>query len=777
MALPPAPEPAPSPHELGERALACLRAGELESFSALMRSADAVEDAHRRYRARRDLLHAGLEAAASVRAARLPELYLALAAAGVRMLDEEPREPVLANLTGVSLYELGALDAAEALFRAARRMDAMQPHVEGNLEEIARRRKAGVQLRLPRLVALALPELAARAERCAGRARPAEGLRMSLCMIVKDEEEMLPRCLEAVRPAVDEIVVVDTGSTDRTVEIARSFGARVLSHEWSGDFAQARNVALDAATGDWLLVLDPDEVLVPEDADALRTLSGRVWREAFYLVETHFTGELEDGTAVRHNALRLFRNRPEYRYEGRIHEQFAHRLPAIAERVEATGVRLEHYGYLGAVRDAREKSRRNIELLERQAAEDRLEGGQTPFHHFNLGSEFGAAGEAGRALEEFETAWELLQADPNPRSYGFVPSLVDRLVTALRITGDRARADEIAEHGLRMFPGFTDLVLEQAFAARDAGDTEHAVGLMERCLQMGDAPSAYSPTVGCGSYLALVALADLRRARCELEEAERLLVRCLEEHPRYPGVVLPLAGVMLARGAAPGAVVAAVDDRLADLTPTAHFMLGTALYEAGHAEHAEAQFRAVLQRQPENPQASIALAEALLTQRRWGEAVADAALRRAAGSELAAAELELFAAWAGAAFDSRTPEALPLEALPLLAVTLEALLRVVEIDAFAALVPLVDRLPLAWRQRRELLAAMYLRRGFLESAADEWIEVCQARGPDAQALLGLAQVAVARDLRDDALLLAQEATALEPDHPDAVRLLANLQAA
>ena len=86
-----------------------------------------------------------------------------------------------------------------------------------------------------------------------------ETMRISLCMIVKDEEEMLPGCLAAVAEHVDEIVVVDTGSTDRTVEIAESFGANVVEFPWNGSFADARNVSLDHATGDWILWLDADE--------------------------------------------------------------------------------------------------------------------------------------------------------------------------------------------------------------------------------------------------------------------------------------------------------------------------------------------------------------------------------------------------------------------------------------------------------------------------------------------------------------------------------------
>ena len=90
----------------------------------------------------------------------------------------------------------------------------------------------------------------------------------------------------------------------------------MIFHEWTGSFARGAQRLVRGGQGDWLFCLDADEVLVQEDVELLRSLTGRTWREAFYLSETNYTGELEDGTAVTHNALRLFRNRPEYRYRG-----------------------------------------------------------------------------------------------------------------------------------------------------------------------------------------------------------------------------------------------------------------------------------------------------------------------------------------------------------------------------------------------------------------------------------------------------------------------------
>src|SRR4051812_25279530 len=596
------------------RAQASLLARDFAGYRALFDETAAIDDVHRRYHARKQLIEQGLAAAGRGGAsADVARTYLAVARSAVTLLADEPREPYFLNYLGVALYELGSLDAAEALFRAALRLDETVPHVEGNLREIARRRKTRASVGVSPAAKAALQPIVSRARDAAKKARRVEGHTFSLCMIVKDEEEMLPRMLEAIKPAVDEIIVVDTGSTDRTVEIAESFGAKVLHHEWTGDFAAARNVSIDAATGDWIIWLDADEVLVADDAEKLRELTGQVWREAFYLVEKNFTGDVEDGTAVTHNALRVFRNRPEYRFKGRLHEQFAHNLPGyLGERVAHTQVRVEHYGYLGVVRDKKDKARRNLELLEMQSAE----GVDTAYHKFNLGSEYLALGEWDRAADFLVRAWNEMEDDPRRHNYPYMPSLASRVVIALREAGRLAEAHAQADAGLEVFPGFTDLVFHQANIAKERGDLAESRRLYRKCLEMGDAPSRYTATVGCGSYLALMALAAMAPA----DEQQQLLTRCLEEHPEFYGPVLPLATAMLQTGSEPAEVTAAIESRVAKPTATVRFMLGTALYEAGAAAEAERQFRALLELQPDLSQGRLALAEAVLSQARYDEA-------------------------------------------------------------------------------------------------------------------------------------------------------------
>jgi tetratricopeptide (TPR) repeat protein len=791
--------------ELIAYARRALAAGDLVGYRKLFARLDSIADPHRRYWAGASLIEQGLSASSATAPARLPELFATLAGAALEMLEREPCEPKLLNYAGVAFYELWSLDAASALFKAARRLDPCLEQLDRNLAGVARRRRRLRGSRRPAALHPTLAELASRALEIAARAQPAAGLRLSLCMIVRDEQEMLPRCLAAAVAAVDEMVIVDTGSTDRTVEIAQSFGARVISHEWTGSFAEARNVSFDAASGDWLLYLDADEVLVGEDAARLRSLTGRTWREAFYLSEINYTGDLEDGTAVTHNALRMLRNRPEYRFEGRLHEQIAKCLPGyLPERLEASSVRIEHYGYLGVVRDSREKSRRNIELLRLQQAESPA----TPFLHYNLGSEYAAAEDPEAALVEFERSWALLQSLPDRNSYEFAPALMSRLVKALRACGRPADAIARAAEGLERFQGFTDLVLEQALAEIALERDERAIELLERCIEMGDAPRRYTATVGSGTYLPRVRLAELRCASGDRAGAIRLLEHCLREYPRFIGSVLPYAAMSLAGGVEPGTVVAQVERLMSDPSPAARFMLGSALYEAGATVAGEAQFREVLTRRPHSSRARVALGEALLAQRRYDESaeVASAvasddrlaviacrtelfariaagdvdaavgALERARVAGMDAAELDLFTAWQQLTYAGASAITLSAQAVPLLAVMLEALLRVQDFKVFEVLLGVLDRTPLPERERRELLAGMYLRRGFAASAAQEWMAVCEQE-PDVQALLGLARVAAVRGMPRETSDFATAVLARDPGNELAASLLAQAHAA
>ncbi|MGH2876885.1 MAG: tetratricopeptide repeat-containing glycosyltransferase family 2 protein, partial [Solirubrobacteraceae bacterium] len=648
-----------------------LERGDVDGFAALF---DQLErpDPQRRFEAQLALIDAGLGATRHAQTGVATRTFIAIADAALTSLEREPSEPQLLNLAGVACYELWSLDGAQALFTAARRLDPGLGEAERNLNELSRRRRTVGRRTRP--LHAAVPGLTRRARAVAARARPATGLTLSLCMIVRDEEQMLPRCLEAAAPAVDEIVIVDTGSTDATVQIARSFGAKVIEHSWTGSFSEARNVSFEAATGDWLVYLDADEVLTAEDAPRLRELTGQTWREAFYLVETSYVGELGDGAAVVNNALRVFRNRPSYRFRDRLHEQIQHTLPTfVPGRIAQSTVRVQHYGYLGSVRDAKEKSQRNVELLRLQAAESST---PTPFLHFNLGSEYAAVGDCAAAAAELQAARSLLERDGSLRTCEYGATLFSRLVTVLRMCGRLDEARHTATEGQRLFPDLTDLVLAQARIAQARKETETAVALLQRCIDMGDAPSRYGGLVGSGTFLPRLALAELDLERGDATSARLNLAWCVEHHPEFLAVAGPYATALLRDGVDPASALAELErlDRLPDVvrlaiaaalaaggarkaaieqyrlglggadSGRARAALGELLLAGGDWDHAAEQARAVA---PDDPYAGLASRiELCAVIGRAGPDAVGHALDRARQAGLPAAERQVFEAWA-----------------------------------------------------------------------------------------------------------------------------------
>src|ERR1700677_545449 len=142
---------------------------------------------------------------------------------------------------------------------------------------------------------------------------------LSLCMIVKNEERNLPRCLDSVRGLAGECIVVDTGSTDGTLRIAAGYGAEVVPFDFKiVDFAAARNHALARASGQWILMLDADETLDRAAAPMIEKLVAPEENAGYFL--ERFNSSSASASPTTDYVVRLFPNRPDHRYRGRVHE-------------------------------------------------------------------------------------------------------------------------------------------------------------------------------------------------------------------------------------------------------------------------------------------------------------------------------------------------------------------------------------------------------------------------------------------------------------------------
>jgi tetratricopeptide (TPR) repeat protein len=239
---------------------------------------------------------------------------------------------------------------------------------------------------------------------------PAESAapRLTVALIVKNEEAFLDRCLASVRELASQIVVVDTGSTDRTVEIARAHGAEVHHFAWCDDFSAARNAMLEHVRGDWVLMLDADEELKAESRARLLEEIKNDKVMAYRLPLEDVGAEAEGCSYVP----RLWRNAPGLFFVGRVHEQI---FSSIEVRRAEWGLDnalsqavLRHYGYSAEVTQARGKVERNLRLL--QAAVQELP--DEPNLLMNLGLELARSGRLEEALEQYEAAFQSMSRKP-----------------------------------------------------------------------------------------------------------------------------------------------------------------------------------------------------------------------------------------------------------------------------------------------------------------------------------------------------------------------------
>ncbi len=223
------------------------------------------------------------------------------------------------------------------------------------------------------------------------------GPKLSLCMIVKDEEKFLPGCLESVKNIVDEIIIVDTGSTDRTVEIACSYGAKIFFFEWKNDFSLARNESLKHATGEWILILDADERLNPGQEEKIK----RYLQTNFDALYVKVINLGRDGNPeVVNEYPRLFRKKEGIKFEGKIHEQIAPSILRADGKLAKTDLTITHLGYGQSPEVMNKKYERNLSLLLEQVKENPYDA----YAYYHIGVIKILKGEKNEGIEHLKKA-------------------------------------------------------------------------------------------------------------------------------------------------------------------------------------------------------------------------------------------------------------------------------------------------------------------------------------------------------------------------------------
>lgn len=325
---------------------------------------------------------------------------------------------------------------------------------------------------------------------------------LSLCIITKNEEKTLPLCLESVKGIVDEIIVVDTGSLDQTVRIAKQAGAKVFKSKWNNDFSHARNRALEEASGKWVLFLDADESISRKDVQKIRPLLQNPMVEGylFYILTNVIHYESSSPTPV----LRLFRNRKEYRYVNRVFECIPHDVLTSTKDVSITILHQpdpERFINMNQLK---------MELLYQLVQEKPTDS----YLRYVYGIQLLNENKLDESVEQFKVAIQHIH-----HSYVFSPHAYKCLSWALCELQRYEEAIEYVNKGLIPFPFFTDLFYLHGQCHKALGNFAEAIKDFETCLTLGDSPSSMIPEPGVGSYKAYYELGEIHEKSNNIQEA------------------------------------------------------------------------------------------------------------------------------------------------------------------------------------------------------------------------------------------------------------------
>ncbi|MCY6353848.1 tetratricopeptide repeat-containing glycosyltransferase family 2 protein [Clostridium sp. ZS2-4] len=356
--------------------------------------------------------------------------------------------------------------------------------------------------------------------------------KISLCMIVKNEEKDLPRCLGSVKDLVDEMIIVDTGSTDKTVEIAKSYGAKVYYFKWCNNFSAARNESLKYATKDWILIMDADDELSSEDKDKFKALVNYNLNEntVCFFETLNYLGSAVNTSNITINLNpRVFKNNYGYCYEGEVHNQLVnHKHDFLGESYP---IRIYHYGYLEQNLVSKDKRKRNITLLEKQIKEQP----ENKYAYFNLANEYFSIGDKKKALQNYYKAYE----DFNPNT-GYASNLIERIVLSNYDLKYYDKALEFIDIGTEYYPDFTNLYHIKGLVLNEQNKPTLAIKAFEKCIELGDPPPELKSIYGIGDFRSFY---ELSQIYLQLKDYDTAYKYCIETIKSNSEFLVPLYNI------------------------------------------------------------------------------------------------------------------------------------------------------------------------------------------------------------------------------------------
>jgi tetratricopeptide (TPR) repeat protein len=452
---------------------------------------------------------------------------------------------------------------------------------------------------------------------------------VSLCMIVKNEEAYLADCLASAQPFVNEMIVVDTGSTDRTVKIAKQFGAKVFHFQWCDDFAAARNESLRHAQGDWILVLDADERLDAESGRVTLKLISDPEVIAYYIkliCPTH-----HDGGMVRLGWFpRLFRNGIGACFKGIIHEQVAPSLVGKG-KIAHGNVEIYHTGYLKSPEEMAAKAVRNISLLERQVRDDP----QHAIGWYHLAEAYNYAGRLAEAESCYRKSLALSVIEDHTYSDGVAAVAIQNLGGVLIREGKLDEGIRELERAREFFPQLASVYVHLGHAYIQKEKFQQAIELLTRAIDLASrTPEGEMPEVQMSPWLAWFLLGAAQGRLGQRPEALSSFQQAYRLKPDLQDAYW-LRGLTALEEGFPGIAIEDLEaaQRLGKDSADLWAALGTARGNLGDLSGAVEAFREALRRDPNSSATRLNLCRALQRLERWDELIAEGQTLLESGSE------------------------------------------------------------------------------------------------------------------------------------------------
>ncbi|MGE5632536.1 MAG: glycosyltransferase [Caulobacteraceae bacterium] len=312
---------------------------------------------------------------------------------------------------------------------------------------------------------------------------------VSLCMIVKNEEKYLEKCLKSVQGKVDEIIVVDTGSTDATIEIAKKYNAVIKHFDWIDDFAAARNFSIRDAKSDYILMLDADEYLDESIELRKELVSGKDYYRV--TIKNH----LAEGHAIIHKNVRLFRANIGLRYVGKLHENVNIFENSTKYSNGEANVLIHHTGYLREVVKEKKKDERNLRIMQSE-----VEANPGGFSYYNLGCSYMNMAMYDKAFEMFQKSYKLSQGQSH------IKYLIIHTAECLKLMNRSEDGIRVLLDAIGLFPEYIDFYYTLGVLYSENDYLKDAELLFKKCLTM-EAKDESITADGVGDYLAHYQLA------------------------------------------------------------------------------------------------------------------------------------------------------------------------------------------------------------------------------------------------------------------------------